>query len=156
MENRMKICYKYKLKFSEKIESIFLREDEYFDPISESENYEDDAIPKYNDPREYLPEINKNKFDWDELIITESKESNKSIRTDYFADGESQLINRKDNNGYELVIQSFLIRPNEIYISRIERSGLDEPWKNTSFSLGLNFEGGKNEVWYDLKERILI
>ena len=148
----MKIQYRYKLLNSNNIQSTVLNESEYYAQISETENFEDDAIPKHNDLREYQPEISKILFEWVELIISNSIKNDTVIRTEYFARGESQLISRKDANGYELIVQSFLLSTKEIFISRMERNGVNELWTNSSFNLGVNFNGGKEEKWYDLKK----
>ena len=148
----MKITYKYKLFNSDKVYESLLTELEYFGPILIGEEYEKDAIPKYNDPRDYFPAYDKSNFEWGVLLITDSLESDKSIRTEYFANGESQFTHRKDKDGFELIIQSFLISSNEIIISRIERKGKSQPWINTNFSLGVNFNSGGDEKWYNLKK----
>ena len=149
---KMQIQYRYKLLNSERIQTIVLTESEYYDPIWDQENYEDNAVPKYNDSRNYQPEIDKMLFEWDELIIFGSIKNDKVIKTEYFAEGKSNLTYRNDANGYELIIQAFLISSKDIYISRMERNGINEPWVNTNFNLGANFEGGDNEKWYNLKK----
>lgn len=148
----MKILCRYKLTNSDLVQSIALKPSDYFNPISDKENFEDDAIPKFDDSRNYLPEIKEPKFEWDEIIITESLRSDKIIRTEYFSDGKSQLTVRKDKDGYELILQSVLISATQIFISRMERDGLSDTWKNTSFRLGVNFEDGENEKWFNLKK----
>ena len=150
----MKITILYKLLNQTQIHEVPLTPEEYFDPLLENENYEDDGIPKYNDTWEYFPEIPYSNFEWDEHIISDSQKNDKRIRTDYFAGGESRVTHRKDANGYELIIQSVLIRANEVYISRMERYSPDENWRTTDLSLGQNFEGGANEKWYNLKNEL--
>ena len=148
----MQIRYRYKLLNSDVVQTIVLNESEYYDPISDQENYEDDAIPKYNDSRNYQPEIDEAFFEWDEVIISESIKNDTVIKTEYFAEGKSHLTYRRDGDGYELIIQSFIVSSKEVYISRMERMGGNEPWINTNFNLGVNFEGGENEKWYNLKK----
>jgi len=148
----MEIKCKYKLSNSESINTIVLDGSEYYEPLLVGENLEDDAIPKYNDTRDYVSGVENELFEWCELIISGTIKNDTVIRTEYYAKGKSELTCRKDFDGYELIIQSFLIRSNEVYISRMERTGLNEPWVNTDFSLGVNFEGGSDEMWYNLKE----
>lgn len=152
----MIIQYHYKLVGIEEIRTVNMRKIEYFDSILDGENYEDDAIPKYDDPREYIPETENRLFEWDELIISDSIKNDRTIRTEYFAEGNSLFASRKDKNGYESVIQSILISPNKIYISKMERIGTNKPWTNTNFSLGVNVDGGREEKWYNLKKGELI
>ena len=148
----MKIELRYKLINQNQVEVVILNENEYFDPILEQENIEDDAIPKYNDTRDYHPQINKNIFEWDELIISNSKYSDKQIRTEYYANGESQLIYRKDLDGYELIIQSIIISNNEVFVSRMERAGINKQWKPINISLGVDYKSFGKEKWYNLKK----
>ena len=54
----MKIRIEYKLINDHTINNIILTPKEYFDELTENENFEDDGIPKYNNPKIYI-EIKK-------------------------------------------------------------------------------------------------
>jgi hypothetical protein len=152
----MKIIYKYKLRNSENISEIGLSKAQYYDPVSKEENYEDDAIPSQNDRRNYCPGISKTDFEWDEILISESIKSDTSIRTEYYGTGNSWMTYRRDKNGFELIIQSMMIKQELIYISRMERRNTDSSWENIIFTAGVYPEGGPEEEWYNLKKGELL
>ncbi len=152
----MKVTYKYKTTNSQSIEEVILTEVQYFDPISKDEDYENDAIPKYNDSRNYCPDVSKSDFEWIEITISESIKSDTTIRTEYYCEGNSCMIYRKDKDGFELIIQSIMVKKELLYISRMERKNFNSLWENISFSAGVHPEGDSKEEWYNLKKNELV
>ncbi|NME72808.1 hypothetical protein [Flammeovirga aprica] len=152
----MKITIEYKLILENDLKILSLSPELYFDPIGSDENFEEDGIEKYSDPREYINEYDNNSVLLDELdyvtiLISESIESDKRIKTIYYDKGESRFIHRKDKNGFELIIQSFKIAENGIFNCRMERESSIKEWKIQS-GIGLNYkvEHRGEEKWLSL------
>ena len=65
----MDIILSYKIKNSNTIEVIRLTAEQYFDEIQEHENFEDDAIAKYDKAQYYILDFNRD-ISLDELDYT--------------------------------------------------------------------------------------
>lgn len=152
----MRITYKYKLLNSADFTEIELTKDTYFDSISEEQNFEEDGVPMHNDGRDYCPNITNHNFEWGEIIISGSKNNDTSIRTEYYNARNSYMIYRKDKDGYELIIQSIMIKSELIYTSRMERKNKNSLWENINLSAGFHPEGGPKEEWFNLKKGELV
>jgi len=121
----MKIRISYKVKNgSEK--RIELTPEEYFDPLDENENYEDEGVAKFNHAEEYL-KIPKSELEWTEIEITETTIGH-NIRTEYFDEGKSQMIQRKDVDGHELIILISQLNDSDTNIIRIHKN-VGENWE---------------------------
>ncbi|WP_018343851.1 hypothetical protein [Cytophaga aurantiaca] len=151
---KIEITYKYKNKTS--VESVDLTAEQYFDPIDEDENYEDDSIPRYDQTVDYIIEVDstitEEDLEYSILEIQDSIESDKSIKTTYFGN-ESQLLYRIDYDGFELIIQSIRVAENCIVVTRMERPDTKSEWINISYSTILNYkkEHSGEETLYSAK-----
>lgn len=149
----MEITIEYKMLNDSEIKKITLTPSAYFDELEYNENFEEDGVQKHQDPKKYLEEnieskhLNNIEFIKETIVI--NLIPTKTITTHYFANGQSIMINRKDINGYESIIQSFKIANNCVLTSKIERNNHSDKWLIQS-SIGLNYEETHvgNEKWY--------
>ncbi|MCU0239727.1 MAG: hypothetical protein MUC29_09810 [Pyrinomonadaceae bacterium] len=121
----MKIKIHYKIK-DELEKYVDLTPEEYFDPIDEDETYENDAIPKFNHAEEYL-EISTEMLEWTNIEISETNRG-QSIKTQYFDEGKSWMIHRKDLDGYEEIILSSQLNSSNVHIARVHKDN-NENWQ---------------------------
>ncbi len=153
----MKIEIIYKLKDSESTNVFELTPEQYFDPIIEGENYEDDSIAQFGDTIDYIKRVDKsiteNDLDFSIIKIQGSLKSDSTLKTIYFGN-ESELRYFVDYEGRELIIQSIRIAENCIVITRMERDNLDSEWINISYMTGLNYKNELHgrEIWYFAKD----
>jgi len=149
----MDIEIKYKLVDNEEVEQIKLTPEIYFDPLNKNENFEDDGVPRFQKVKKYLTDHDNSfpveKLEFAIIEIRNSIKSDHKITTNYFGHGKSEVIYRKDKDGYELIIQSIKVTINCIHLSRMERKDNNSDWKISS-SIGLNYEkeNTDDEVWY--------
>jgi hypothetical protein len=153
----MDIEIKYKLIDNENVEQFKLTPEVYFDSLDENENFEEDGIPRYQHTLDYLTEFDNSipteKIEFTLIEIRNSIKSDHKIKTNYFGQGQSDVIYRKDKDGYELIIQSIKVTTNSILISRMQRKDSDSEWEISS-SIGVNYEAENTEKenWYSVTE----
>ena len=94
--------------------------------MDEYETFENDAIPKFNHAEKYL-EISTKMLEWTEIEVTEIQEAH-YIRTQYFNEGKSSMIQRKDSNGYELIILLSQLNDLDTNIIKIHKNP-NEKWE---------------------------
>lgn len=149
----MKIYLTYKLKNKNSIEEIVINPKEYFEDL-ENDNY-DEAIAKHDNEWQYILELNPllciQDFEYSSAELRGSKNSDFIIKTNHF-DNETKIKYRKENSGYEIIIQCIQIAKNCISITRMERDNFHSEWKNININLALNYNGGENEKWYNSKK----
>ena len=163
----MKIEITYKHKNNDSIKVVELTPEQYYDPIDEGENYEEDSIPQYDQTIDYIrdfdSDVSTDVLEYSILKIHGSVESDKSIKTTYFGNG-SDLIYSIDHAGWELIIQSIRVAENCSVITRMERANSDSDWININFNTGLNYDNKEagNETWFSanagdyIKQNIVI
>ena len=137
-----------------------LTPEQYYEPIEQGENYEDDCIPQYDRTINYINDfdsritdrITEDELEYSIIKIQESIKSDRTLKTTYFGN-ESDLIYSIDNEGWELIIQSIRVADNCIVITRMERANTNSEWINISYSTGLNYkvEDLGREIWYSAK-----
>jgi hypothetical protein len=151
----MEIKVGYKFKNTTDYFYFRLMPEEYYDTLGINESYEKDGVPKFNDAKEYVNNHDKlisiENIEQTIIEIKNSVNNDHSIKTYYLGQGQSMLIYRKDNDGYELIIQSIKITKNCNQITRIERFNNSMDW-NISSSIGLNCEPDSigEEKWYSV------
>lgn len=148
----MDIEIKYKLVDNAEFVIFSLAPDFYYEKLDKNETFAEEGIPRFNKAKYYLQELdNSIPLDKIETSIIEIKNSehDQIIKTTYLGKGQSELIHRKDKNGFELIIQDIKIATNCIHIIRLERDKGESEWKITS-SIGLNYEihHAGQEVWF--------
>lgn len=152
----MDIILSYKIKNSDFIEVLRLTAEEYFDKIQEHENFENDAIAKYDKEQYYIldfnPDISLDELEYTTVELTNSNKSDFVTRTNYYGN-DTTVIYRKDKNGFELIVQSIRVATNCIVITRLERPNSFSEWTNINLNIGLNYnqvDNGK-EKWFSSK-----
>jgi hypothetical protein len=149
----MTIEITYKHKNRESTNTFELTPEQYFDPVIEGENYENDSIAQFGDTIDYIKRadssITENELEYSILKIQGSIKTDSTLRTIYIGN-ESELRYFVDYEGLELIVQSIRIAENCIVITRMERNNLNSEWTNISYSTGLNYknESFGREIWY--------
>ncbi len=149
----MKIEITYKFKDSELTKKFELTPEQYFDPIVEGENYENDSIEQFGDTIDYIKRVDisitENDLEYSILKIQGSIKSDSTLRTTYYGN-ETEFRYFVDYEGWELIVQSIRIAENCIVINRMERDNINSEWTNISYLTGLNYknESHGREIWY--------
>jgi hypothetical protein len=150
---RMHFILKYKLIGEDSTQENKITPEQYYEVFEPNENFEKDCIAKYNAEKFYIKmfkEIDLNKLEFTSIELINSEKSDFITKTNYFGH-ETQIVYRKDKNGFELIIQTIQVTTNTIVITRMERENNLCEWKNIDICAGVNFLKNQNEEWYSIK-----
>lgn len=115
---QIRITYKVRNVLSSR--SIELSPEDYFDPLEEGENYQEDGTPKYNHTWQYLNKA-VDELEWVIEEVSGTTED-RIIRTEFLKDGINWMIHRRDKSGYEEIIHNTEIASNISHIIRTHKA----------------------------------
>jgi hypothetical protein len=149
----MRIVLTFRRKDSDRVETLILKPEEYYDPIEPGESYERDAVEKFWKPCEYvdaveseLQYINVDIHNDDERLI-------RTLRTDYHSNGDASVVyhNSRNEDGslrWEELIAATEFGPRLSHTLRLYRTEKSRRWTMTMNSL-MALDDDGNETFTD-------
>jgi len=147
----MRIVLTYQRKDSDRVETLALTPEEYYDPIEPGESYERDVIEKFWMSCEYVHADESELRCIDIAIYTGTEHLIRTQRTDYHSNGDSSVVYHTERNEdgslrWEELIVATEFGPRLSHTLRLYRTEKSRRWTMTLNSL-MTLDADGNETF---------